>query len=89
MASADNRHRVYMSFMDRNGWHCQFLEKDLQTPLPRKLHFTSAEKVVELVERGGGFIDQESRLMVAQAIEMGRGGVFLSLTDAQYAKLCR
>jgi hypothetical protein len=27
-------HRVYMSFMDRKGWHCQFLEADLKTPLP-------------------------------------------------------
>jgi hypothetical protein len=55
--------------------------------LPRKLHFTTAEKVIEPVERGGGFTDQESRLMVARAIEMGTGGEFLSLTDAQYAKL--
>jgi hypothetical protein len=36
----------------RNGWNCQFLEVDLKTPLPRKLHFTSTEKVIELVERG-------------------------------------
>jgi hypothetical protein len=36
----------------RNGWHRQFLEADLQTPLLRKLHFASADKVIELVERG-------------------------------------
>ena len=36
----------------RKGWNCQFLEVDLKTPLPRKLHFTSTEKVIELVERG-------------------------------------
>ena len=46
----------------------------LLTPLPRKLHFTSADKVVELVERGGGITDQESRLMLNQAITKGRAG---------------
>ena len=76
-----------MSFMDRYGWHCQFLEEDLRTPLPRKLTFKSPEKIIELVERVGGFKDQESRLMLDQGIAMGRGGVFLSLTDQQYAKL--
>jgi hypothetical protein len=76
-----------MSFQDRHGWQCQFLEADLQTPLPKRLHFTSADKVVELIERGGGFTDQETRLMVHQGIEMGRGGIFLKLTEEQYAKL--
>jgi hypothetical protein len=78
-----------MSFQCRNGWHCQFLEQDLKTALPRKLHFTSADKVIELVERGGGLTDQESRQMLNQAIATGRGGVFLSLTEEQYAKLRR
>ena len=82
-----NDHRVYMSFQDRHGWQCQFLEADLKTPLPRKLQFSSADKIVELVERGGGFKDQESRLMLDQGIAMGRGGVFLNLTDQQYARL--
>jgi hypothetical protein len=31
--------------------------------------------------------DQESRMMLNQGIAMGRGGVFLSLTDEQYARL--
>jgi hypothetical protein len=76
-----------MSFQDRRGWQVQFLEADLKTPLPRKLHFTSHDKIIELVERGGGFKDQESRLVLEQGISMGRGGVFLNLTDEQYAKL--
>jgi hypothetical protein len=77
----NDRHRVYLSFQDRNGWQCQFLEADLKTPLPRKLHFTSPDKIIEIVERGGGLRDQESRLMLQQGISMGRGGVFLSLTE--------
>ena len=78
--------RVYMSFMLRDGWHCQFLEEDAKTSLPRKLHFASSQKIIEL-ERAGGFTDNDARMMVRQGIEMGRGGIFLSLTDEQYAKL--
>jgi hypothetical protein len=40
-----------MSFMDRHGWQCQFLEADLKTPLPKRLHFSSPDKIIELVER--------------------------------------
>jgi len=87
MPRQDDRRRVYMSFMDRKGWQVQFLEKDLKTPLPRKLHFASPDKVVELVERGGGLSNLESRQALDQAIEIGRGGVFLNLTEEQYARL--
>jgi hypothetical protein len=41
------------------------------------------------LQRGGGFPDQESRMMLNQGIEIGRGGVFLSLTEEQYSKLKR
>jgi hypothetical protein len=78
MASND-RHRVYMSFMDRRGWHCQFLEADLQTPLPRKLCFASVDKVVESVERGGGFKDLAERQGFDRGVAIGRGGIYLSL----------
>ena len=89
MPPQDRTHRVYLSFQCRDGWHCQFLEEDLRTPLPRKLHFKTAEKVMELVERAGGFTDQDARSMVNQGIEIGRGGIFLRLTEEQYATLRR
>jgi len=89
MPADEERHRVYMYFQFRDGWHCQFLERDLKTPLPRQFNFASSDKVITLIERGGGFIDQETRMMVNQGIEKGRGGVFLRLTDEQYAKLKR
>jgi hypothetical protein len=76
-----------MSFMDRKGWQVQFLEQDLKTPLPRKLHFASPDKIIKLVERGGGLSNLESRQALDQAIEIGRGGVFLNLTEEQYARL--
>ena len=46
-------HTVLMYFQYRNGWQCQFLEQDLKTSLPRKLHFATSNKVVQLVERAG------------------------------------
>jgi hypothetical protein len=76
-----------MYFQCRNGWNCQFLEQDLKTALPRKLHFASSDKVIELVERARGFPDQETRLAMLHGIEMGRGRVFLKLTEEQYEKL--
>jgi hypothetical protein len=89
MPDANDRHRVYMYFQDCSGWQCQFLEADLQTSLRRQLHFASSDKLVEFVERGGGFKDQEARMMLDQGTGKGRGGVFLSLTDEQYAELNR
>jgi hypothetical protein len=35
---------LYMSFMFRNGWLCQFLEEDLKTSLPRKVILGSQER---------------------------------------------
>jgi hypothetical protein len=87
MPPQEHRHRVYLSFQLRDGWRCQFLETDLKTALPKKLHFNTPDKLIELVERGGGLPDQESRAMLNQAIEIGRGGVFLRLNAEQYSKL--
>jgi hypothetical protein len=33
MARKNDQHRIYMSFQDRHGWHCQFMEEDLKTTL--------------------------------------------------------
>lgn len=89
MAEPNVRHRVYMYFQFRDGWDCSFLEADLKTSLHRHLHFTSADKIVQLVERGGGSTDHDARLELEQDIRKGRGGAFLSLTREQYAKLKR
>lgn len=78
---------VYMYFQQRDGWHCQFLEADLKTPLPCKLVFTGDDKIREMVQRGNGLPTAESRQMLEYAIRTGRGGVFLKLSDEQYVKL--
>ena len=81
------RHLVYMSFMLRDGWYCQFLERDLKTPLPRKLSLKDVGKIYELAQRGNYSMNTEGRHALDHAIEMGRGGIWLELTDEQYAKL--
>ena len=80
-------HRVYMSFMSRDGWQVQFLEADLKTALPRKFTFADPEKIRELARRGEAWGTSEARQMLEHAIEMGRGGVYLKLTPEQYKRL--
>jgi hypothetical protein len=83
-------HRVYMYFMLYGSrWNCQFLEEDLKTPLPRRLNFSSAEKVRELAERGGAFTDLAGNQAFDYGVGMGRGSVYLKLTQEQYAMLKR
>jgi hypothetical protein len=78
-----------MSFCLSQGWHCQFLETDLKTPLPKKLTFASADKVRELAELGGAITDLESRQMFEHAIIKGHGAVYLNLSQTQYERLKR
>jgi hypothetical protein len=80
-------HRVYMSFMQRKGWHCQFLEEDLKTALPKKLAFMSQDSMIELARRGGAVMNLETEQAIRHGIEIGRGGVWLNLTEEQYRKL--
>jgi hypothetical protein len=58
-------------------------------PRPRPLCLKSPDKVLELVERGGGFKDVAERQAFDHGIAVGRGGVYLSLTGEQYAALKR
>jgi hypothetical protein len=83
------RHRVYMSFMLRDGWHCQFLEQDLKTPLPKRLRFSNKEKLREIAERGGCNMNLEARQSLDHGIEIGRGGIWLELSEEQYQKLAQ
>jgi hypothetical protein len=81
-------HKVYCSFMlIRGHWSCQFLEPDLRTSLPRTLTFADPEKIRELARRGEAWGTSESRQMLENGIESGRGGIYLKLTPEQYARL--
>jgi len=83
------KRRIYMAFFLRYGWHCQFLEADLKTPLPKKLNFKSADKILQLAERSGTFLNLEARQSIDHGIAIGRGGVWLELNLEQYEKLTR
>jgi hypothetical protein len=60
-----------MDFMLNQGWHCQFLEADLKTPLPRKLTFADPAKFVEMVERGGALRELAARQALDYNIRWG------------------
>jgi hypothetical protein len=78
-----------MSFMLKDGWHCQFLEQDLKTPLPKRLRFNNQEKLREIAERGGCNMNLEARQSLDHGIEIGRGAIWLELSEEQYQKLAQ
>jgi hypothetical protein len=82
-------HRVYMYYMFRQGWLCQFLEEDLKTALPRRFHFRDAGKIRAIVEKVGNFANLQDRQALDYGLEIGRGGVWLQLTHEQYERLTR
>jgi len=79
--------RVYASFQCRKGWYVQFLESDLRTPLRKTATFASEDKLIEMAERGNANLNLESRAAIQHGIEIGRGGVYLNLTDEQHRRL--
>jgi hypothetical protein len=79
--------RVYMHFMFRKGWFCQFLEEDLKTPLPRQITVADEKKIFEMAKRGGFTLNIAGRQELEEKIRKGNGGVWLELTPEQYAKL--
>jgi len=78
-----------MHFMLCEGWHCQFLEADLKTPLPRRLNLRTADEIRGMIERVGSKMTTEERQAFEYAINTGRGSAWLSLTEEQYQKLRR
>jgi hypothetical protein len=83
------RKRIYMHFVLREAWFCQFLEEDLKTPLPKKITLKDSAKLFEIAERGGYKLTLENKRAIENAITMGRGSIWLDLTEDQYAKLKR
>jgi hypothetical protein len=62
---------------------------DLKTPLPRQFTFQDADTLRELARLGEALGTLEQKQALEQAIEMGRGGLYLRLTPEQYARLRR
>jgi len=80
--------RVYASFRRRDGWHVEFFERDLRTPLRKSLRFSSEHKLIELAKRGRADLHVlENRTALQYGFEVGHGGFFLNLTDELYRRL--
>jgi hypothetical protein len=81
-----DRHRIYV--VPGQRWKALSASwGDLKTGLAAAAQL---RLIVELIRsRGGGIADHESLLELNQAIETGRGGVFLDITPEQYSKLKR
>jgi hypothetical protein len=75
--------------MLRGGWHVQFLEEDLKTPLRRRLNFAGPEKIREIYDRLGVDKKLEDRSALEYGISIGRGSIWISLTEEQYLKVKR
>lgn len=76
-----------MYYMRREEWTCQFLEEDLITPLPHELHFKGGEKIRAIVDKVGNFANLQDRQALDYGLRIGRGGVWLRLSDKQYQRL--
>jgi hypothetical protein len=80
---------VYFRFVRGQSWDCQFLEEDLKTVLPRRLSLKDSRKLFQIAERGGVSMNPGAKFKIQRAIDEGRGGIWLELTDEQYRKLLK
>ena len=80
------KHLVYMEFFRCFEWHCSFHEAGRRR-LPTRLTFRDSAKIYEMALRGNARSDKAAREALDLAIEIGRGGVWLRLTDEQYRAL--
>jgi hypothetical protein len=78
-----------MHYMMRDGWRISFLEADCKTSLPLQLNFVSEDKIREMHTRYGASHVLEDQQGLEHGISIGRGGLWLTLTDEQYSKLHR
>ena len=85
----DHSRRIYMSFVrNAGGWYCRFHRDDLRkTPITRRFVFQGAQKIYDAARRGNGLASLESSLDLSEAITIGRGGIWLHLSEGQYSSL--
>jgi hypothetical protein len=78
---------AYMCFQWRDGWNVWFLEANLRTALPRRLRFTSHQKIELIHKRFGLNREPKDIDAVFYGINHRRGGFFIALTDRLYERL--
>jgi hypothetical protein len=79
-------HKVLMNFMAVQAWHVSFLEADCRTSLPVKLTFQTPAKIRTMRQRFGS-PSLEDRQSFEHGLSIGRGGIWLTLSEEQYRKL--
>jgi len=86
------RCRVYMSFArvrNLDEYSCRFHNDNLaKTPMSRRFIFRS-RRIFEAARRGHGLTALHSRQALAEAVAIGRGGIWLQLTEEQLQALRR
>jgi hypothetical protein len=77
-----------MFFDLRERWHCTFIKENLRTQAAPPRTFTNPDNMVEMIRRGNGFRDLDSKRAVEHAIMTGPGpgNVDLLLTPEQYER---
>lgn len=80
------RHLVYMYFRESHGWHCGF-RTEARVKLTKEFTFRTAATIRELARRGNGLVDKWDRDGFELGLKVGRGGVWLRLSDHQYRAL--
>jgi len=84
--SCASRHLVFMYFRHRHGWHCAFTT-EARKKLPKEFTFNRSSTVRELASRGNGLIDKWDSKGFELGLDIGKGGIWLRLTDEQYLAL--
>ena len=69
------KRKVYMQFMLRDCWHCEFLEQNLKTSAGTPLTLAAPDNIIELARRGGAPMKLEDVQAIEYGIQMGRGSV--------------
>jgi len=75
-----------MSIRHCSGWLCRFTAEG-RKPLPKRLIFSTTAQIYETARRARGLISSWAREDLNLAIELGRGGIWLMLTDEQFLAL--
>ncbi len=83
----DRRHRVHFSYWSKDGlWFYRFIGEGIELLGPvRKTR--DANVIRGLVERGGGLPNLEAKNMFDYGLSRGEGGLYLKLTEEQFAAL--
>lgn len=80
------KHLVFLYFRERSGWHCSF-RTEARKKLPREFTFRSSTTLRELARRGNGLLHPWDCEGFEIDLGLGRGGIWLRLSDEQYLAL--